>query len=872
METPPRTEPPAVPSPARAAHAAAPSEARRWEPSTGYMAKRLFLGRPLATARLEHERLGKPTALAVFSSDNLSSVAYASEEILRVLIPAVGIAAFALVVPLSAVIVLIEAILIFSYRQTIKAYPSAGGAYIVTKDNLGLLPAQLAGVALLVDYVLTVSVSTAAGVQAISSVVPLAIPIRIGLSLFFVWLIAYGNLLGVRESGKIFAAPTYVFIGSLYLTIAMGLYEVLSGHLHAFSAQAQSQHGGLSLGVGAVALFVVLRAFASGGAAVTGVEAISNGVPAFKKPEWRNAQITLMWMGLILGGSFLAVSYLAYRLRVVPVADESKSLLAQIGDAVYGRSLGGHFLFLLLQVSTTLILILAANTSFADFPRLASFHAGDAFMPRQLTKRGHRLVFSNGIMALAAAASVVIVLFRASVTNMIPLYALGVFTSFTLSQTGMAKRHLRLREPRWRFGLFVNGLGAVSTLVVAIIIAIVKFSKGAWVVMVLVPLLVALLVRVNHAYEAEEEALLEGVDRIRKPGSRPHATYVVVDELDAKTLHAIQYAMTVRRGAVSALRIGTPQECEAFREQWSEAGLSIPLVAIPCEPGGDRSSCLRRFLLEERQPGRHVTVVIPGPARVRTWQRLRRGHSWESLARAVREVPEANVVVVREHGGAGHDARRGRMQVVPRLKHVVLIPVDRLDRSVLNAVEYARSIGATEVRALHAGADPLLAQRLGEQWGEYGRALDIPLDIEECADRNIVRSILQYVEQRLDDQSEISVVIPQREYASLVEPLLHDRTGRRIARALDRKPHLEVIQVPYLLESRRAHRGHRGVRRTEPGPPSSAAQKAEQVQGNGGGGTVRPGDGQGSPGEERGVGSPPVPEPDRPVGTRTPPR
>jgi amino acid transporter len=366
---------------------------------TGYAFKRLMLGRPLATSRLEHERLGRPTALAVFSSDNMSSVAYATEEILRVLIPAIGILAFTYVLPISFVIVLIEAILIFSYRQTIKAYPTAGGAYIVTKDNLGLLPAQLAGVALLVDYVLTVSVATAAGVQAISSVVPLGVPLRIVFSLVFVWMIAYGNLLGVRESGKIFAAPTYLFIVSLGLTCVMGIYQVVSGHLQPFPIQQQVANGGVSPFAGAVTVFILLRAFASGGAAVTGVEAISNGVPAFRKPEWRNAQITLVGMGLILGSSFLAVSFLASRLQVVPVADESKSVLASIAQAVYGTGAVGRLLFLVLQIGTTLILILAANTSFADFPRLASFHAGE-FMPRQLTKRGHRLVFSNGIVAL----------------------------------------------------------------------------------------------------------------------------------------------------------------------------------------------------------------------------------------------------------------------------------------------------------------------------------------------------------------------------------------------------------------------------------------------------------------------------------------
>src|SRR5262245_27973544 len=537
--------------------------ARDVDLGTGYAVKRLFLGRPLATSRLEHERLGRPTALAVFSSDNMSSVAYATEEILRVLIPAIGILAFTYVLPLSFAIVLVEAILIFSYRQTIKAYPTAGGAYIVTKDNLGLLPAQLAGVALLVDYVLTVSVSTAAGVQAISSVVPLAVPLRILASLFFVWLIAYGNLLGVRESGKLFAAPTYLFIVSLGLTCVMGIYEVVAGHLQAFSVPEQYANGGIHpVGglAGAVTIFILLRAFASGGAAVTGVEAISNGVPAFRKPEWRNAQITPVSLGLTLGSTFIAVSFLAQKLQVVPVADESKSVLAQIAQAVYGTGVVGHFLFLVLQIATTAILVLAANTSFADFPRLASFHAGDAFMPRQLTKRGHRLVFSNGIVALALAASLVIVVFRASVTNMIPLYALGVFTSFTLSQTGMAKRHLRLREPKWRFGLFVNGLGAVTTFVVAIVIAVEKFAKGAWIVMVLVPILVAILVRVNKTYEAEDEQLVIGPED-RANGSREpvaHTAIVLVDHIDDDTLHAVQYARTIHPTHVVALHLGRP--------------------------------------------------------------------------------------------------------------------------------------------------------------------------------------------------------------------------------------------------------------------------------------------------------------------------
>jgi amino acid transporter len=784
----------------------------RSNPSIGRVLKRLALGRPLATSRLEHERLGKPTALAVFSSDNMSSVAYATEEILRVLIPAVGVAAFSLVLPISATIVLIEAILIFSYRQTIKAYPSAGGAYIVTKDNLGLLPAQLAGVALLVDYVLTVSVSTAAGVQAISSVVALSVGMRIGLSLLFVWLIAYGNLLGVRESGRLFAAPTYVFIVSLFLTCGVGVYEVLSGHLAPFSIPHQVRSGGLSPGVAAVALFVVLKAFASGGAAVTGVEAISNGVPAFRKPEWKNAQTTLMWMGAILGSSFLAVSFLAHRLHVLPVADESKSVLAQIGRAVYGSGALGQGLFLLLQISTTLILILAANTSFADFPRLASFHAHDAFMPRQLTKRGHKLVFSNGIIGLATAASVVIVLFRASVSSMIPLYALGVFTSFTLSQSGMARRHLRLREKGWRFGLFLNGLGAVSTLVVTGIIGVVKFDKGAWAIVLLVPALVAILVRVNRTYEAEEEDLMEGLETIHRPLPRRHLAVVLVDALDEKTFHALQYALTIRPQEILPVHVAPDDDAPAdMLRRWKALGLPGHLRVVPAR-GRPKAECLDELVRDAAAADVQVTVIVPGPARLTFRQRLRRGRTWSGLVRPLRDLDNVSVVVVRDHGGGGHRLGEHRVQISPRSRHVAVILVDRLDRSILKAIRYARSIQALDIRALHAGVDPQQAQHLAEQWSEVGQILGIPLDLDECFDRDIARTVRQYVEELRTDEAEITVILPRREYPRLLHRLLHDRTSRSIAAALRDEPHVDVVLVPYRLRLRRRP-AHPPVRR-----------------------------------------------------------
>ena len=566
-----RSEPRTIPTPT----VPGPAPRRNPEPrGLSHLWKRIALGPALPTAQLKHERLGKPTALAVFASDNLSSVAYATEEILKVAVPAVGVLAFSVVMPVTFGILGVLVILLFSYRQTIRAYPSAGGAYIVTKDNFGLLAAQLAGVALLTDYVLTVSVSVAAGVAAITSAAPGLYPYRVGLSVAFIWIIAWGNLRGVRESGRIFAAPTYFFIVMMFLLLGIGIVKGLMGDLHPLPIPPD-----VAETTGAIGLFLILHAFASGGAAVTGVEAISNGVPAFKPPEWRNARTTLMWMGSLLGVMFLGLSFLAMKLQVTPT--ETKTVISEVGRAVFGSGGVGTAMFLMLQIATTLILILAANTSFADFPRLANFHAQDDFMPRPLTKRGHRLVFSNGIIGLAIASTALVVLFQADVHKLIPLYAIGVFTSFTLSQAGMARRHLRLREPGWRHGLAINGLGAVTTAVVTVVIAITKFAHGAWAVMVFVPVMVWILVRMNHQYSREHAELDEGLEAFeRGPAGRP-ISVLIVDDLDRKTMHALQYAKTIRSSTTYAVHVDhDPVETERVRARWALLGLDVPLHVL----------------------------------------------------------------------------------------------------------------------------------------------------------------------------------------------------------------------------------------------------------------------------------------------------
>jgi amino acid transporter len=639
----------------------------------GYRLKNRLLGKPLHTEQLAHERLGKPTALAVFASDNLSSSAYATEEILRVLIPAIGVAAFSLVVPITAAMLAVLALLILSYRQTIKAYPSAGGAYIVTRDNFGLLPAQVAGVALLTDYILTVAVSVAAGTAALTSAASglrsFAVPISVG----FIVLIAFGNLRGVRESGKLFGVPTYFFIVNMVVLLGYGIGRILFGHLPVVTHYSEgvqnfgSAGDGLFLGA---SLYVILHAFASGGAAVTGVEAISNGVPAFRRPEWKNARQTLVIMGSLLGAMFLGLSVLAGHLHVAPYKDGTPTVISQVGEFVYGTSAFGHLMYYALQASTMMILVLAANTSFADFPRLASFHAGDNFMPRQLTKRGHRLVFSNGIIALAAAAIVLVVVTGAKVDRLIPLYAIGVFTSFTLSQAGMARHHLRLREPGWRRGLWINGAGAVMSFIVDIVIAVTKFAHGAWVIIIVVPLMVAGLVRLNRQYEAEQDELAEDAPRAAEAAIlRRHVVLVFVDGLDVAAARAIQYARTLMPDELRAVHFNLdPIRTEDLVEAWRSLGFTrLALDVVEC-PDRRVDRAAAEVVAHELVEGQtEVTVLLPRREYERTWHRLLHDRTAGSIARALSTLPHCNVTIVPYH--LGTDREEGA-RLVPHSAHL----------------------------------------------------------------------------------------------------------------------------------------------------------------------------------------------------------
>ncbi len=624
---------------------------------TVYRIKRRLLGEALRSDELDHQRLGKPTALAVFASDNLSSSAYATEEILHVLVPVVGLLAFSLVVPLTVALLVMLGLLIASYRQTIKAYPSAGGAYLVTRDNFGIVPAQVAGASLLVGYILTVAVSVSAGTAALISAFDVLEPYRVPISVAFIALVMYGNLRGVKESGRVFAVPTYFFMANMGALLAYGFVRYATGDLAAIGDYPSgtveigeaSRDAGLYLGATA---FLLAKAFASGGAAVTGVEAISNGVPAFKEPAWRNARQTLLLMGSGLGVMFLGLSVLASRVKVIPFEDGVPTVLAQIGEAVYGTGAAGEVLTYSLQASTMLILVLAANTGFADFPRLASFQAGDSFLPRQLTRRGHRLVFSNGIFALAGTAALLVVATNAEVTRLIPLYAIGVFVGFTLSQAGMTRRHLRLREPGWRWSFVVNGVGAVISLGVVMIVATTKFADGAWIMVVAMPIFVVTLLRLNRQYAREAELLEHDVPAAATaPILRRHVVLVFVDRLDMASARAIQYARTLTPDELRVVHFAVDEVAAAeLAEEWSRTGLQrVPLEVVECPDRRLLRGAVECVARELADGDTEVSVLLPDRKYRGLWHRVLHDRTADSILHEVSRLPHANVTSVPFH-------------------------------------------------------------------------------------------------------------------------------------------------------------------------------------------------------------------------------
>jgi len=560
--------------------------------------KRFLIGRPLATSQLIHERVTKFKGLAVFSSDALSSTAYATEEILIVLV-AGGAAAMALALPVAVVITTVLAAVAFSYYQTIHAYPSGGGAYIVAHDNLGKWPGLVAAASLLIDYVLTVSVSVSSGIAAITSAVPSLQSSRVALALVAIALVATLNLRGVRESATIFALPTYLFIFSLSATILVGLLRAVGQP----PVPPQVSSGGT---LAPITVFLILKAFASGSTAMTGVEAISNGIPAFKPPESRNAGITLVWMAVLLGMMFLGVTFLARAFGIVPAEDET--VVSQIARQVFGTGP----MYFTVQASTALILILAANTSFADFPRLSSILARDRFLPRQLSNLGDRLVFANGIVLLALISGLLVFIFHASTHALIPLYAVGVFLSFTLSQAGMVRRWWTKRGPGWTRNLIINGIGAVATGIVLIVVIEAKFALGAWIVAILIPVYVGVMYKIHQHYEeVRTELSLEGA---QVPPPIHHLKVVVpVAGIHRGVLPALRYAKSLSDDVVAVMVDINPKETQEVREKWEHWGMGIPLEVLS-SPYRSMTEPLIRYLdgLEwEVGFDEPITLVLP---------------------------------------------------------------------------------------------------------------------------------------------------------------------------------------------------------------------------------------------------------------------
>jgi len=568
--------------------------------------KRAFLGSPLPTAQSRHERLAKTTALAVFASDALSSVAYATEEILLVLVLA-GSAALSYSLPISIAIALLIAIVVSSYRQTIRAYPQGGGAYIVSKDNLGAPAGLVAGAALLIDYVLTVAVSVAAGIAALTSAVPALFPYRPWLCVAAVVLIAVVNLRGIRESGKLFAAPTYLFILSLGVLIVYGG----AGAIFDFLPEAPYQRH--PPGLEGVGLFLFLRAFASGCTALTGVEAVSDGVPAFKSPEAHNARIVLTWLGVILIVLFIGITFLAYDFGIAPRHEET--VISQLARHVFGS---GAFYFEI-QAVTMLILLLAANTSFADFPRLSFFLARDRFIPRQFATQGDRLVFSNGILILGGLAALLLVIFRGDTHALIPLYAVGVFLSFTLSQASMVRRWLRLKEDGWQWRWWLNAVGALVTGLVMITIAATKFTHGAWIVVLLIPTLVAIFVMVHRHYE--EVAVQLSLDAFSPPPPMTNTVLVLVGDIHRGVIKAIQYAKTLSPNAKAVFVETDPERTRRLEEKWGRYGMGVPLIVLT-SPYRSLLGPLTKYVdhLQTQGENHVVTIVLPEFIPARWWQ------------------------------------------------------------------------------------------------------------------------------------------------------------------------------------------------------------------------------------------------------------
>lgn len=654
----------------------------------GDVGKRVFLGKPLITEDLAGERLSNPVALGALSPDAISSTAYGPEQILIELLPNAGLAAFALLLPITGVILLILVLVAASYRQVVMAYTRAGGSYIVARDNFGPRVAQIAAAALLIDYVVTVAVQAAAGTVAVVSAIPALGPYSLEITVGVVIVICYANLRGLKEAGRPFAAATYLFAVMIALTIVVGVLRHLIWGLPTYDptqlAGTVPVHQGNGLVMGATIL-VLLRAFANGGSSLTGVEAISNTVDVFRKPQGRNARRVLTAMACILGFLLAGVAYLAYATHATPYLNEYPSVLSQIARMVFGTGTVGNICFFLVQASTAAILFTGANTSFNGFPALASFVAEDRFLPRQLTKRGHRLVFSNGIITLTALSVVLLVTTGGSVNALVPFYAIGVFTGFAMAGYGMTKHHLTQREPGWRRRLAINlSAGILSTIVVGIF-AVAKFTEGAWLVVVVFPLLVFILMRLNREYRAEA-AILEmfRTDRPELVKYARHRVFIFVNSLDLAVIEALRYGKGLRADELIAVHFMVdPAHAALLRKRWDDFNLDTRLRVVDCP---DRRVTRAAQILVAKSikehPNTNATVLLPRRTYAPLLGRLLHDRTADKIARAVSLLPDAAATIV------PYDVQSRIQEAYPeRLEQRLTRELDKLEAWVFQAEE-----------------------------------------------------------------------------------------------------------------------------------------------------------------------------------------
>ena len=746
--------------------------------------KRVVIGRPRSTRELKHQLLPKWMALPVFSSDPLSSVAYATEEMMLILALA-GTAAFSLVMPLATAVALLLVIVVVSYRQTVRAYPQGGGAYRVARENLGDLPGLTAASALLIDYSLTVSVSIAAGVLAITSAAPVLAAYRLELALLFVALVALANLRGVKEAGVLFAIPTYTFVVTMFVMIVTGLLRCIGG-----CPAAPITTGVIEAETG-LGLFLILRAFASGSTALTGVEAISDGVQAFRYPQSRNAAATLAIMGAMAVSMFMGISFLATHIgNIAAFEDMPRTVNAQIALAVFGPGIG----FVAVQIVTAAILILAANTAYADFPRLASILAADRFLPRQFVARGDRLVFSNGIVVLSALAGLLLIAFDASLSRLIQLYVVGVFTSFTLSQLGMVRRWLRLREPGWRRSALVNGIGGTTTGVVLIVVAVTKFTHGAWLVIVAIPLVVLMMMRIHRHYRSVQLELLEDVTETMP--AKPIDMVIVFDRVDESVARALSYARFTNPSQLRAYAV--PQPGTDVVAELAQLVDDVPLeILLPATHRGAAEAVVDALDQQNREHPDHFTTAVIAETLSANMLEVARQHR---LALRVKAGLVGKGVIVTN---VTAPQLPGPYVVQEPLEHHVVVLVSGVNRATVRALAFAHGLNGTTLRALSVNLETERSSQILSAWDDWG--LETPLELLDSPFRSLTDSVREYVRDLEPDGRRVIVtcVLPEFVLPAWIHRPLHNQTALQIKAALLLERGVIVTSVPVALRTGR---------------------------------------------------------------------